>query len=377
LKEESIIPYKKITSELFLSNTKQHYTEARLVQLLEEKGIGRPSTFSSIVDKIQQREYVKKQDIIGVSLECKDYELENNTVCEKISTREFGNEKSKLVIQPLGIIVIEFLEEKFGELFQYDYTEFMENELDKICNGEKEWQDLCISCFENINKLLENYKSKKYEIKIDDVHYYIIGKNGPVIKYIDAENGRTSFKPIKNGVSLDINKLENGEYNINDLVDNENEIKEKQTIASIGIYQNESLYLKKGKYGLYASWGMKTKSLTQYFGNRPINNISLDELIEVLERTSNNNNNNDVNKDVSTESLDNTTNPTNIIRNITDNISIRNCKYGDYIYYKTSDMKKPQFYKLKDNNKDLFSENYKTCDISLIKKWIKENYNIY
>ena len=60
IKQTSIIPYKKICSKVTIKGLKQHYTEARLIQLLEEKGIGRPSTFSSLVDKIQERVYVKK-----------------------------------------------------------------------------------------------------------------------------------------------------------------------------------------------------------------------------------------------------------------------------------------------------------------------------
>ena len=55
-----------------LINQKQHYTEAKLVNLLEENGIGRPSTFSTLVDKIQERGYVKKEDIKGKELECTD-----------------------------------------------------------------------------------------------------------------------------------------------------------------------------------------------------------------------------------------------------------------------------------------------------------------
>ena len=82
IKQKSVIPYKKICSRVTIKGSKQHYTEARLVQLLEEKGIGRPSTFSSLVDKIQERGYVKKEDIKGKELICKDYELENNEICE-------------------------------------------------------------------------------------------------------------------------------------------------------------------------------------------------------------------------------------------------------------------------------------------------------
>ena len=61
LKKGSVLEYKKITSKVSLKDLKMHYTEAKLVQLLESKGIGRPSTFSSLIDKIQERGYVKKK----------------------------------------------------------------------------------------------------------------------------------------------------------------------------------------------------------------------------------------------------------------------------------------------------------------------------
>ena len=48
-----------------IKHLKSHYTEARLVQILEKEGIGRPSTFSSLVDKVQKRNYVKKTDVPG------------------------------------------------------------------------------------------------------------------------------------------------------------------------------------------------------------------------------------------------------------------------------------------------------------------------
>ena len=53
--------YSKISCNFSLKDLKTHYTEAKLVELLESKGIGRPSTFSSIIDKIQDRGYVKKK----------------------------------------------------------------------------------------------------------------------------------------------------------------------------------------------------------------------------------------------------------------------------------------------------------------------------
>ncbi len=107
------IKYNKMISKVTIKNIKMHLTEARLVQLLEEKGIGRPSTFSMLVDKIQERGYVKKEDVKGKEIIVKDYELENGEISEVETKREFGNEKGKLIIQPLGKIVMECLDKYF------------------------------------------------------------------------------------------------------------------------------------------------------------------------------------------------------------------------------------------------------------------------
>jgi DNA topoisomerase I len=72
-------PFKRIMSKCSLRNSKSHYTESGLVQLLEKMGIGRPSTFSSLVDKIQERGYVKLQDIRGKSLECREFTVVADT----------------------------------------------------------------------------------------------------------------------------------------------------------------------------------------------------------------------------------------------------------------------------------------------------------
>ena len=73
IKLKSEIKYKIVNTKLSIKNMKMHYTEAKLVQLLEKKGIGRPSTFSSLIEKIQYREYVKRQDIKGKKIKCNNY----------------------------------------------------------------------------------------------------------------------------------------------------------------------------------------------------------------------------------------------------------------------------------------------------------------
>ena len=185
--------YKKITCKFTLKDLKTHYTEAKLVQLLEQKGIGRPSTFSSLIEKIQQRGYVKKENIKGKTIKCTDFELENDEILETETEREFGNEKNKLIIQPTGILVIELLINKYPSLFSYEYTKNMEDFLDIIAKGDKLYSELCDNCLSEINQINNTIdRNKREDIKIDDHHCYMIGKHGPVIKCnID---GNTEFK---------------------------------------------------------------------------------------------------------------------------------------------------------------------------------------
>ena len=58
-----------------------------------------------------------------------------------------GNEKNKLVIQTIGLVVIEFLIKHFEDIFSYDYTKEMESELDNILQGViEEWNEICKNC---------------------------------------------------------------------------------------------------------------------------------------------------------------------------------------------------------------------------------------
>ena len=348
IKQNSVIPYKKICARVSIKGTKQHYTEARLVQLLEEKGIGRPSTFSSLVDKIQERGYVKKEDVKGNELICKDYELENDEICEIETKREFGKEKSKLVLQPLGSVVIEFLKKHFNDLFEYNYTYLMEESLDKIAKGEQEWVALCDKCNKEIDNLVDGLKDEsKIEIKIDENNTYMIGKYGPVIKCVEEVEGKEEikFKPIKKEV--DIKLLEKGNFTVEDIIDT-NKTTKSQYI--LGQHNGKDVILRKGKFGLYISWGEKSKTLKE-LGNRPIDNITFDEVKKYLDEGS------------------------NLIREINSSISIRKGPKGDYIFYKTSKMKKPEFKDIKLFTSET-TEDYKICDITILKSWLSYKYGI-
>jgi len=350
IKKNFPIPYKKIVARVTMKGSKSHYTEARLVQMLEEKGIGRPSTFSSLVDKIQERGYVKKEDVKGKEIVCSDYELENSEVSEIQTKREFGNEKGKLVIQPLGIIVMEFLEKHFSQLFEYNYTCQMENILDKIAKGNYIWHELCSECNNQIDKLIEIIGPQgKMEIQIDDNNTYMVGKYGPVIKCTEKQadgKEKTTFKSVRKDV--DISTLEKGTIQIEDIINDKKS--ETKSSYNLGQHEGHDVILKKGKFGLYITWDKNTKTLKE-LGNRPIENITFAEIKKYLNEGS------------------------NFVREINPNVSIRKGPKGDYLFYKTSRMKKPKFYDVKSFITEL-SEDYKICDIDILKSWISDKYDI-
>jgi DNA topoisomerase-1 len=348
IKKDVSIPYKKIISKVTITGSKSHYTEAKLVQLLEENGIGRPSTFSSLVEKIQERGYVKKEDVKGKEVSCKDFELDNGEIFEIETKRVFGNEKNKLIIQPLGTIVIEFLEKHFQPLFNYHYTSLMESSLDKVAKGELIWFEVCSSCNKEIDELVNSVKYEtKIEFQIDEHNTYMIGKYGPVIKCVEEKDGKEeiTFKSIKKDV--DITKIKNGEYELNDIILNE---KTHNSEFILGQYEGKDVILRKGKFGLYVTWGENSKNLKE-LGNRPIENITFEEVKDILEKGS------------------------NIIRVINSSASIRKGPKGDYLFYKNQKMKKPLFYDIKQFLIDT-KEDYKICNISILKSWIEEKYNI-
>jgi DNA topoisomerase-1 len=349
LKQHVSMRFKQINAHFNLVDHKMHYTEAKLVQLLEDNGIGRPSTFASLVDKIQERKYVEKQNIAGTEIASTDYVLKDNIISKVVSSKTFGNEKNKLVIQPLGILVIELLITKFDMFFNYDYTKQMENTLDDISKGKLVWHNLCSECYTNLVEVTNKCKDmQKFSLKIDDHHTLIIGKHGPVIKHNDDTN-KVTFIPVKKNIDIELLKQTN-KLLLADIIDGDLINKD-----AIGKYRGQDLFIKKGKYGVYAQWGKEIKSLKDEFKDLKIKDINYMDVIKYLDK----------------DTVLDPTKPVGLVRELNSHLSIRTGKYGDYIFYKKPRMKKPEFLKL-----TAFNSDYKQCDKALILNWIKEMYKV-
>ncbi|MGH9610705.1 MAG: topoisomerase DNA-binding C4 zinc finger domain-containing protein, partial [Bryobacteraceae bacterium] len=110
------------------------YTEATLVKKLESDGVGRPSTYASILSTIQDREYVKK-------------------------------EGGKFNPTELGMVVTDLLLESFSDLFEVGYTARMEQELDEIEEGKLEWRVAMAEFYDRFEKDLEHAARNMTDIK--------------------------------------------------------------------------------------------------------------------------------------------------------------------------------------------------------------------
>jgi DNA topoisomerase-1 len=344
LKPMSSLSYKKIKAINHLTETKQHYTEAKLVSLLEEKGIGRPSTFSSLVEKIQERTYVKKENIKGKLRMCKEYELADDRLKTTEIEREFGQEKNKLTITPVGIMALEFLLKHFEPFFAYAYTEQMEADLDLVLKGSVKWETVCQKYYTELTNLSNKITERgKETIRIDAEHTYMIGKYGPVIKQVVKKE--TIFKAVRK--DLDIDKLRRGEYTLEEVLETYEEKNAAPT--SIGNYQEKPVYIKVGKFGKYLEWNGLSKSL-KHLKQKP-EEITLDDVVEML------------------FDADNDLEQTRVLG---PDSSIKKGKYGHYIYYKNKKMKKPRFLKL-----DGFPNgDYMTCDLNVVKEWFTKTYQV-
>ena len=130
LKKGEILEVLKILPSQHFTQPPPRYTEASLIKELEKYGIGRPSTYAPILATIQQRNYVKK------------------------------DEKKRFYPTAVGILVSDLLIKHFPEIVNINFTAKMEDDLDKIANGEKNWVQTLKEFYEPFNALL-NKKNKE------------------------------------------------------------------------------------------------------------------------------------------------------------------------------------------------------------------------
>jgi len=135
------------------------YTEASLVKALEEKGIGRPSTYAPTISTIIKRAYVVKEDREGRSREFQTWILKDDEISGSKNTEIVGTEKAKLFPTHIGTLVTDFLVENFVEVVDYKFTADMEDEFDNVAKGKLEWKILMKNFYSSFHQTIEDSKS--------------------------------------------------------------------------------------------------------------------------------------------------------------------------------------------------------------------------
>ncbi|MCR4753254.1 MAG: type I DNA topoisomerase [Candidatus Saccharibacteria bacterium] len=180
------------------------YTEGSLVKKLEELGIGRPSTYASIMTAIQARGYVVKGESDGEEREVAELKLENNQISKETVKEKFGANKGKLLPTPIGELISGFLTDNFKNIVDYKFTANIEKDLDLIADAKLDRVKMLRDFYGPFNdevlasEGIERYNNARllgHDPKTGKAIYAKVGKNGGFIQLGENEK-ESGEKPV-------------------------------------------------------------------------------------------------------------------------------------------------------------------------------------
>ena len=155
-----------LASKESFSRAKPRYTEASLVKEIEQMGIGRPSTFATMITTVQDRNYVVKETREGVQRDYQLIEIEDGVISETIQTETTGAEKNKLFPTNVAYLLVDFLVKNFKNIIGYEFTANLESDFDLIAEESKPWAGVIRDFYEPFHAQIELAK----DISRDETH---------------------------------------------------------------------------------------------------------------------------------------------------------------------------------------------------------------
>ena len=233
-KDSDILPPLQAKDELQLqtANARQtfarppaRYTEGSLVKKLEELGIGRPSTYATIINTVQVRGYAvkgedegKPRDVITLNL---DKTATSPAVQREIVQEKTGSDRGKLVPTPAGQVVSDFLTNHFDQVVDYGFTADVEEDFDRIAAGREQRNTMLENFYKPFHKLIEgsgkierSQVAQAREIGRDPKSGKPVlarfGRYGPMLQLGDTEDkeNKPQFAPLPEGTKLETVTLE-------------------------------------------------------------------------------------------------------------------------------------------------------------------------
>lgn len=228
IKEGDIFTLTKLDVKEDYTKPPSRLTESSLVKTLETEGIGRPSTYASIVETLKKREYV---------------ELKNKS----------------FVPTDVGYEVKSKLDKYFPNIMNIKFTAQMEDELDEVDGGEKNWIDLLKEFYKELQEYEEKCKIALNEelekivesdVKSKDGKYYLIMKIGRFGKYLASPDSESKENISLKGINIPMEDIKNGKIFVKEQLDLLNKKKEGQRTDLIS-ETGYPMLLKYGRFGAY------------------------------------------------------------------------------------------------------------------------------
>lgn len=224
-KEDDILPPVKANDTLILKSASARqvfarpparYTEGSLVKKLEELGIGRPSTYATILNTIQVRGYAEKGESEGEPREVIVLTLADKKVQRAIEQENTGANKGKLVPTASGQVLSDFLLDYFDQIVDYGFTADVEEEFDHIAAGKLERNKMLDKFYGPFHKLIEgSVKIERSEVaqarevgkdpKTGKPVLARFGRYGPMLQLgaTEDEDEKPRFAPMPKGASIE------------------------------------------------------------------------------------------------------------------------------------------------------------------------------
>ena len=209
-----------ITARQTFARPPSRYTEGSLVKKLEDLGIGRPSTYATIIDTVQTRGYVEKGDSEGQPRDVIVLSYNGEGVSRDIVQEKTGSTRGKLIPTPSGELIADFLTDHFTQIVDYDFTANVETEFDKIAAADLAKSAMLHGFYTPFHKLIEQSdgidRSKvgaNREVGIDPKSGKPIlarfGRFGPMLQLgATDDEDKPRFAPLPKGTKIETVTLE-------------------------------------------------------------------------------------------------------------------------------------------------------------------------
>ena len=209
-----------ITARQTFARPPARYTEGSLVKKLEDLGIGRPSTYATIIDTVQTRGYVEKGDSEGQPRDVIVLSYNGEEVSRDVVQEKTGSTRGKLIPTPSGELIADFLTDHFTQIVDYDFTANVETESDKIAAANLAKSAMLQGFYTPFHKLIEQSggidRSKvgaNREVGIDPKSGKPIlarfGRFGPMLQLgATDDEDKPRFAPLPKGAKIETVTLE-------------------------------------------------------------------------------------------------------------------------------------------------------------------------